>query len=161
MAEQTSNEGEFQDPLEDYEPRQYDDSLEAALVDKSITEIQAQPYITVTADTSIREALDKLVGDDIACLMVEEDGKLVGVFGDRDVLDKVALELDSIRDRPIREVMKPNPIYVYESDAPGAALAVMAVTGHRHVPLVSLDETIKGIISPQRVVRFLRENSTE
>ena len=35
----------------------------------------------------------------------------------------------------------------------------MAVSGYRHVPVVSLDEKILGIISPQRVTKFLRENS--
>ena len=93
--------------------------------------------------------------------MVEENGKLVGVFSDRDVLDKVALEFDAVKDRPVRELMTTNPVYVCETDTPAAALAVMAVSGFRHVPLVKLDETILGIISPQRVIKFLREHSAE
>ena len=37
-------------------------------------------------------------------MLVEQDGKLVGVFTDREVLNQVALEQDQF-DRPVREVM--------------------------------------------------------
>lgn len=153
--------GEFQDPLENYEPRQFGDSLEEALAEKTVTEIQARPYTSVPSDTTVEAAMQKLLGEDIACLMIEEDGKLVGIFGDRDVLDKVAFEFDSVKDRPVKEVMTADPVYVYETESAAAALSVMAVSGFRHVPVVSLDESILGIISPQRVTKFLHEHSRD
>ena len=58
---------------------------------------------------------------------------------------KVALELEQVQDRPVRDVMTSNPIYVYESDSPAAALAVMAVSGYRHVPILDLDDNLIGI----------------
>ena len=38
-------------------------------------------------------------------------------------------------------------------------LSVMAVSGYRHVPVLNLEKQLVGIISPQRVCRFLREHS--
>lgn len=149
---------EFQDPLENYDPPSYSDPLEEALAEQLVTEIQATPYATVNQETPISEALGKLVGDDIACLLVaDDDGKLVGVFSDRDVLNHVALEYDQVKNQPVSSVMTPNPVYVYQSDSAAAALSVMAVSGYRHVPVVDLKEHITGIISPQRVTQFMNQ----
>ena len=90
----------------------------------------------------------------MACLLVEEDGKLLGLFTYREVLDKVALEADLL-DRPVREVMTTHPVYVREDDPIAAALCVMALHGYRHVPILDADEEVLGIVSPQRVTKFL------
>lgn len=157
MTETTQND-EFQDPLENYDPPQYDDPLQRALAEEKVTAIQSQPYTSVSLDTSVADAIQKLVGKEIACLLVEEDGRLVGVFSDRDILDKVALEYEDVKDLPVRDVMTSDPVYVNESDSAAAALAVMAVSGYRHVPVVGLEHKLVGIISPQRVTRFLRDH---
>lgn len=149
---------EFQDPLENYEQRQFDDPLEQALAEETVEQLRTQPYASVTPDTPISTALSKLVGDQIACLLIEEDGTLVGVFSDRDVLDKVALEYDQIKDRPVSEVMTNDPVYVYDTDSAAAAMSVMAVSGYRHVPVVDLDEKLVGILSPHRMTEFMRKS---
>lgn len=147
--------GDFQDLLENYEPKTYDDPIEQALADESVAAIQHEPFATISSDTRVSTAVHKLAGFHIACLLVEEEGKLVGVFSDRDVLDKVALEYEALKDHPVSEVMTTNPVYVYETDPSAAALSVMAVSGYRHVPILDLDDHLSGIASPQRVAAFL------
>jgi CBS domain-containing protein len=161
MANDTpaNSDAEFVDPLENYDPRQYDDPLQQSLCEKTVGQMHIRPFASVTADTSVSTAMEKLVGDQIACLLVEDSGKLVGVFSDRDVLDKVALEYDEVKDKPVSEVMTREPVYVYESDSAAAVLNVMAISGYRHVPVVNLDETLVGILSPNRMTQFLRENT--
>ncbi len=144
----------FQDPLENYEPKTYDDPLEHAIAEESVSHIQHKPHATIDANATTASAVQKLANEHVACLLVEEDGKLVGVFSDRDVLNKVALEQDRLN-QPVRDVMTPNPVFVYETDPIASALCVMAVSGHRHVPIVNLKEQIAGIVSPQRVTAFL------
>lgn len=151
----------FEDPLENYDPVKYDDPLEQALAEEKATAVQSQPYASVSQDTPVAEAIQKLAGGDIACLLVEDEGKLVGVFSDRDILNRVALEYDQVKDSPVKEVMTTDPVYVYDTDSTSATLAVMAVTGYRHVPIVDLDCSIVGIVSPQRVTRFLRDHFQE
>lgn len=154
----TSASEDFQDPLENYEPRQYDDPLQQALAEQTVGQLHTQPFASVTPDTPISTALSKLVGDQIACLLIEQDGRLVGVFSDRDVLAKVALEYDQIKDQPVSEVMTNDPVYVYDTDSAAAALTVMAVSGYRHVPVVDLDEKLVGILSPHRMTKFMRDS---
>lgn len=148
----------FQDPLENYEPKQFDDPLEQALVEQEIGSIRHEPYTAIPGETPVHEAVNKLAGLHIACLLVTEEGRLTGVFSDRDVLQKVALQYDDVKDLPVRDVMTKDPIYVYETDSAIASLTVMAMCGYRHVPVLDLNDKLVGIVSPQRVTEFLQSH---
>lgn len=149
---------EFEDPLEDFEPPRYADRLEEALGERPVTAMQAQPFECITPDTSVDDAVHRLAEIGHACLLVADGGRLVGLFTDRDVLDRVALEYDSVRHSPVSDVMTANPVFVNDTDCAGAALYVMAVSGYRHVPVVTLEGKLTGIVSPQRVTEFLVEH---
>lgn len=146
---------DFSDPLENYDPKVYRNSLEQALSEETVAAIRSQPYTSVTPDTTVEAALKLLAGRNVACALVEEAGKLVGVFSDRDILNKVALEFDAMKHRPVREVMTKEPVFVNETDSSAAALCVMAVMGHRHVPVLDRDHRVLGIVTPQRITSFL------
>lgn len=146
--------GHFQDPLENYDPKTYDDPMERAICESPASDIQHKPYTTISPDETVATALHKLAEDHIACLLVEDAGKLVGLFTNREVLKYVALE-DDVLDRPVREVMTPDPVCVRHDDPVAATLCVMAVHGYRHVPLLTSDGKTYGIVSPQRVTGFL------
>ena len=145
----------FEDPLENFESKTYDDPMEAALAELTVAEIQHTPFVVISDQTTVADAIRELERRQVSCVLVEENDALVGVFGERDVLDKVALEYDQVCDRPVRDVMTPNPVFVYKADSAAAALTVMAVSGYRHVPILNYDDKIVGIVSPQRVTAFL------
>jgi CBS domain-containing protein len=149
---------EFRDPLENYDPKIYKDPLEKALAEETVGAIQFMPVATVGPGTPVHAAVDKLAGLQVACLLVEQDGRLVGVFSDRDVLDRVALEFDQVKDRPVGEIMTTDPVYAYETDSAAAALSIMAVSGFRHVPVTNIEQKVVGIVSPHRVTEFLRKH---
>jgi CBS domain-containing protein len=159
MSELASDPDEFQDPLNNYEPKEYNDPLERALIEEEIGTIRHEPFTTISPETTIGEAVDQLAGLHVACLLVAENDRLVGVFSDRDVLLKVAFEYEEVKNRPVREVMTTEPIFVNETDSAVSALSVMALCGYRHVPVVDLDDNLVGIISPQRVTDFLMRHS--
>jgi len=148
---------EFIDPLANFEPKIYADDLERALAEEQVSAIHSTPFVAIPQDTPIHSALETLVGNDIACTMiVDDEDRLVGVFSDRDALDKVALEYEEVRGKPVSEVMTKNPVFVHEDDSTAAALCVMAVAGYRHVPVKNADEKVTGIVSPRRVVEFVQ-----
>jgi CBS domain-containing protein len=156
-----SSDEDFQDPLKDYGPKPYHDSLEQALAEEKAVAIQSTPVATVQADTPVSVAVETLSELHVACLLVECDKRLVGVFSDRNVLDRVALEYDQVKDRPVSELMTTDPVVVYDTDSAAAALCVMAVCGFRHVPITNLAGKVVGIISPQRVTEFLRKRASK
>ena len=117
--------------------------------------IESQPCAEVRSDAPVREAVELLNRLKISSLLVVDDGHLVGIFTERDVLESVAERYTKIADAPVSEFMTSDPIVVYECDPVGAALAAIAVGGYRHVPILSLTDSVIGIISPKRVFDFL------
>lgn len=150
--------GEFQDPLENYDPKTYDDPLEQALAENLVVAIQHEPFVEIPDDTPVEKAVQQLAEMHVACLLVTKDDKLVGIFSDRDGLDHVALEYDQVKDQPVRNVMTTEPVFVYDTDSSAAVLTVMAVSGYRHVPVLSVEGKVVGIVSPQRVTGFLQNH---
>lgn len=154
MSTKSPGGSEFTDPLSDYSPPTYRDALEEALAEQPVSHIQHQPHASIRPDQTVAEAIQCLASQQVACLLVEQEGQLLGVFTNRDVLNKVALEPECLS-LPVSDVMTKHPVYVYEDDPTAAALCVMAVCGHRHVPVVDVHETVVGIVTPQRITEFL------
>ena len=148
--------GEFKDPLSNYEEPQFDDELERSLLQDTIADVMTyKPYKTVSATTTVGQAMKIMVDLDIACLMVVEDDKLVGIFSERDVLNHATEDYNAAKDKPIRDCMTPDPIVVHETECPAKALNQMAVGGFRHIPVLTVDERIAGILGPRRVVKYV------
>lgn len=150
------NTEEFVDPLQNYDPKKYDDPLEKALAEETVAAIQTTPVATVTPETPVQKAVEILAGLKVACLLVVKDGQLVGVFSDRDALERVAIEYERVKTQPVREFMTTDPVFIYDSDSAAAALSIMAISGFRHVPVTDIERNVVGIVSPQRVAEFLR-----
>lgn len=157
MAEKNNND-DFQDPLQDYEPKEYDDPLEEALAEGSVTDIAMQPVAQISADATTAQALKVLGELQVSSLLVIEDETLVGVFTERDALERVVENYDELKNKPVRDVMTKNPIFVSTTDAPAAALSAIAVAGYRHVPVLDVNDKVVGIISPRRVFAYLKEH---
>jgi CBS domain-containing protein len=149
--------GDFEDPLSNYEPREYRDAIQEALAEETVAAIRSRPYAEISPDKSVYGALQALAGLKVASLLVVEDGRLVGVFTERDVLERVALRYREIKQLTVRDVMTCEPVVVYDTDPAGAALSAIAVAGYRHVPVVDVRNAVVGVISPRRVFEFLRQ----
>jgi CBS domain-containing protein len=147
--------GDFEDPLNNYEPREYSDAIQEALAEETVAAIRSRPYAEISPDKSVYGALQALAGLKVASLLVVEDGRLVGVFTERDVLERVALRFREVKQLTVRDVMTVEPVVVYDTDPAGAALSAIAVAGYRHVPVVDVRNAVVGVISPRRVFEFL------
>ena len=88
-------------------------------------------------------------------LVVDDNGNLVGLFTERDVLERVAEGFERNTKQPVSEVMTSEPTVVYESDPAATAIAAIAVEGHRHVPVLDMDGKVLGLASPRRVFDFM------
>jgi CBS domain-containing protein len=147
---------DYVDPMTCYEPPVFNDAVEASLAQMSVGQIKAVPLAMIDALESVEEAVRQLADHHIACLMVMENDRLVGVFTERDVLMKLAENYDGWSDRPVREFMTASPVTVLDVDPVSTAVSVLAVQGYRHVPVLDLDDTVVGIVSPNRVLDFLQ-----
>ena len=148
---------EFRDPLSNYEPQEYSDDFERSLCEDMIPRVmETKPFFSVAADTSIEQVMKSMSEKSIACAIVLEGDRMVGIFSERDVLNKVAEQFEQIKSMPVRIVMTHELLSVYETDSPAKALNMMAIGGFRHVPILDLDEKVAGIVGPRRVIRYIQ-----
>jgi CBS domain-containing protein len=146
----------FEDPLKNYDGPEYADDLERAIADESVAVMKTTPVFTVTVDTTVQEAMQSMARYSIASILViDGDSKLLGIFSERDVLNKVADRFDQIKDESVSQVMTAAPMHVYVTDSPGKAMNLMATAGFRHVPILDADDKVVGVVGPRRVTHFL------
>lgn len=146
---------ELEDPLSNFEPPQYSSPLEQAFAQEAVAAIDARPFLQIDSLAPVQAAIELLAESQAGCLLVVEDDKLVGVFTERDVLEKVVEKYARVKSEPVANFMTTEPTIVYETDPSATAVAAIAVAGHRHVPVVDLDERVKGVVSPRRVFEFM------
>jgi len=143
------------DPLSNYEPPKFHDPVQRLLAEECVDAIECRPYLAVEPTTSVREAVAKLYDSHVSSLLVVHNDRLIGIFTERDVLEKVVECYDRIAGKPVEQFMTTEPTIVYSSDPSAAAVAAIAVAGHRHVPVLDMEEKVYGVASPRRVFQFL------
>jgi signal-transduction protein with cAMP-binding, CBS, and nucleotidyltransferase domain len=146
------------DPLSDFEPHEYSSELARAFAEDPIESVDSKPYLRVSRFTSVHEAVEMLHDSGDSSLLVVDGERLVGIFTERDVLERVVEKYPRISTQPVENFMTTDPTIVYQSDPAAAAAAAIAIAGHRHVPVVDMDENIQGVISPRRVFEFIEKH---
>jgi CBS domain-containing protein len=114
---------------------------------------------TVEPATSLAEAIARLKGHNVGCLLVTgHGGELAGIFTERDVLYRVAGLIENLDSVPVESLMTPQPTALKPSDPISRALHMMAIHGFRHVPLVDDDGCPVGVVSLRDIIRFMEEH---
>ena len=86
------------------------------------------------------------------CLLVVEDGHLVGIFTDRDAVVKAAgKRIDSFH---VRDFMTPDPVVLRHDDPIAVAIHKMAIGGFRHIPIVE-DGRPTGVVTARDIFHHL------
>lgn len=145
------------DPLSNYRPPVYEDDLEQSLCDDKATVIQSAPFRAVPPEMTIADALSLMSEYGIACLVVTQNDKPVGILSERDVLNKIVDQYEQAKGRPIRDFMTANPMVVREMDPPARVLNLMGTGSLRHVPVVDTDGKLVGIIGARRVTAYVQQ----
>jgi len=109
--------------------------------------IATRPLVTASPDSTVASAArlmkKKIVG---AVLVIAHDGRLAGIFTERDALFRVMAEGRDPKGTRLAEVMTPHPRTI-EADRPFAhALLMMYDGGFRHVPVLENGHPI-GVVS--------------
>jgi len=111
-------------------------------------------YHGIGPDATAYDALELMDEKNIGALLVVEEGKLLGVFSERDYARKVILKGRSSKTTTVRELMSGQPISV----APGTSLhdcmVVMTEKRIRHLPVLD-NNVILGVVSIGDVVNSI------
>jgi signal-transduction protein with cAMP-binding, CBS, and nucleotidyltransferase domain len=109
---------------------------------------------TVEPGTSVADAVRRMHETSTDCLLVCEDGRLVGIFTDRDAVVKVAGNPGAAAG-PLKELMTPDPVVLRREDTLAIAIHKMAVGEFRHIPIVEDDGRPIGVVAAPDVFRHI------
>ena len=111
---------------------------------------------TISADSSLFDAVRRLGEKRIGALPVVEDGRIVGMVSERDVIYCLRDHGRAALDRPVGQVMTSPAITVDSQTDVLSALALITERRIRHLPVVEQGE-IRGIVSIGDLVKFRME----
>ncbi len=102
--------------------------------------------ITCDADASVREGVALLAERRIGAMPVMENGRIAGVFSERDVIRQLQALGPAMLDRKLRDVMTSPAVTVEPETSVLAALGLMTRRRIRHLPVMRDGEMI-GLVS--------------
>jgi CBS domain-containing protein len=108
---------------------------------------------SVGPETTVFDAIRLMADKNIGALLVLADGRLLGVFTERDYTRKVALQGKSSRATRVEEVLSEKCVTVTPADSVEDCMRLMTENRVRHLPVVT-DEKVTGIVSIGDVVNW-------
>jgi CBS domain-containing protein len=123
---------------------------------RNILEGKGNNIFSVEPTTIVYSAIETMAQKNIGGLLICENGKLVGIFTERDYARKLILKGKSSKDTTIGELMTKNPFTVSLDSSIEECMELMSNRRIRHLPVIENGELV-GVISIGDVVRFIIE----
>ena len=114
----------------------------------------------VSPDATVFEALRMVAQHNCGALPVLEGGRPVGMLSERDYARKVVLAGKHSKETPVREIMTAPIVYVTPDTSIEECMAVMTERRIRHLPVLTDDRDVAGIVSIGDVVKFQTKQQT-
>jgi CBS domain-containing protein len=102
--------------------------------------------VQATSNTLVREIIELLADHRIGALPIVEEGKVIGIMSERDVIQALRRDGAAILDWPVERVMTRPAITIGPDITPLAALSLMTRRRIRHLPVVDADRMV-GFVS--------------
>lgn len=127
--------------------------LQSNLESETIGHVSSPDPACVDVGTSIRETLGLMKEKRRGAVLVCQDGKLAGIFTERDALKLMTPGADL--DAGIETVMTANPETIGSSETVAMAIARMSRGGYRRLPIVDDDGQPQGFVKVAAILNFL------
>jgi CBS domain-containing protein len=125
---------------------------------RQILERKGSAVHGVGPDATVFEALEIMARHDVGALVVlDAQGRLLGVVSERDYARKVVLQGRVSKDTPVREIMATGVVCVNSSQTEHGCMALMTRHRVRHLPVID-DGRLVGVVSIGDVVSVIIED---
>ena len=132
-------------------------SVELTLRQTKIRHLQLKDMVCVDPETSLGETIATMQRRRNGCALVAAGSNLVGIFTERDLIRKVVGRDQAGLERPIRDLMTPEPAVLSPDDSLLDAVCLMNRGGYRHIPLVDSANRVCDCLSVINIVDYLLE----
>ncbi len=122
---------------------------------------------SVTPETTVMEALELMSEKDIGAVVVVQDGKLAGIFSERDYARQAVRQKETLNLLPVSTFMTHEVITVTPEQSVKECMLLMTARHIRHLPviendqlagMVTIGDVVKTIISDQALLLEEMEN---
>ena len=123
---------------------------------------KGRDVLRIAAAATVYDAIVKMVEGNVGALLVYEGDRLAGIVTERDYLRRVTLQGRDERTTPVREIMTSELVFVGPDASVEECMAVMTERRIRHLPVLTENQDVVGIVSIGDVVKFQsREQSVQ
>lgn len=119
--------------------------------------LSGEPIASISPDDPVTVAVETMRKNKWDCSLVLEGGKLVGIFTERDFLNRVSAEHRNPAETKLREVMTPAPETLRAHDSIAYAINRMVVRGFRNIPIVDDGDEPIAVLDVRDVMAHLSE----
>jgi acetoin utilization protein AcuB len=132
-----------------------------------ITEIMSSPPITGTLDDFLSEVKEMLAVNNIKHLVIIEEGKLMGVLSERDLLLAISPYVNSnvytTRDlatlnQRVGQILERHPLYLDDQSELEDAIDMFDKNHISCIPIVDADFVPVGIVTKSDIIHFFNKN---
>jgi CBS domain-containing protein len=134
-------------------PRADSEGLSRSVMEDDLSHLE-QEFLGVSPDTTAIDVIRKMKEAHVGCALVLDDGKLVGIFTERDVLNKLFGKGPGTETTAVKDLMSADPETLCESDSVAAALNKMSMGRYRHLPLQKNDGSYS-VTSIKHVIKYI------
>jgi CBS domain-containing protein len=120
---------------------------------RAILQSRGHDVISITSDASVSEAVTLLSERRIGAMPVVDEGQVLGIFSERDVVYGLSHEGPSILTKKVSEVMITPAITVSPDEGAIDSLSLMTLRRIRHLPVIEKGKLI-GFVSIGDIVKY-------
>jgi len=124
---------------------------------KQLVEEKPHKLLSIAPSMSVFEALQKMAEFDVGALVILDEGRLVGIFSERDYARKLILHGKSSKETRVEEIMTTRVVCIGPDRSAEECMALMTDKRVRHLPVLE-DKKVVAVISIGDVVREMIED---
>jgi CBS domain-containing protein len=117
-----------------------------------ILDVKGKEVHSIPSTITVYEALRIMGEKNVGALLIIEDNVLKGILSERDYARKIALKNKSSKETSVHEIMDRDVITVKPTDNLDHCMDLITTKRIRHLPVLSDDDQVVGIVSIGDVV---------
>ena len=122
-----------------------------------ILQKKGDTIFSVTPKTTVFDAIHLMASNKIGAVLVMDKDRIVGIFSERDYMNKIILEGRTSKETKIKDVMTPKVTFITPDTLIEEGLAVMTKKGCRRLPVLD-NKKLLGVVSMGDLVRKVIED---
>lgn len=120
-----------------------------------IREIMSRDVRIADVRDNLRQAAQLMATQDVGALPVGDQGRLVGIVTDRDIVVRAVAEGRAPEETPVSEVMSQEVLYCFDEDDIEDAAREMSELQIRRIPVLDRERRLVGVVALADIARHV------